>query len=58
MGGLEDSTVQAGKAGDIKQEIKNREEKARKESDLKTRPAKKTTTARTNVKKDGSDENS
>ncbi|WP_367364715.1 type IV secretion system protein [Candidatus Tisiphia endosymbiont of Nedyus quadrimaculatus] len=58
LGGLEDSTVQAGKAGDIKQEIKNREEKARKESYLKTRPAKKTTTARTNVKKDGSNENS
>ncbi|WP_342267519.1 type IV secretion system protein [Candidatus Tisiphia endosymbiont of Empis tessellata] len=58
LGGLEDSTVQAGKAGDIKQEIKNREEKVRKESYLKTRPAKKTTTARTNVKKDGSDENS
>ncbi|WP_341762709.1 type IV secretion system protein [Candidatus Tisiphia endosymbiont of Melanophora roralis] len=58
LGGLEDSTVQAGKAGDIQQEIKNREEKARKESDLKTKPAKKTTTARTNVKKDGSNENS
>ncbi|WP_341747913.1 type IV secretion system protein [Candidatus Tisiphia endosymbiont of Dascillus cervinus] len=58
LGGLEDSNIQAGKAGDIKQEIKNREEKVRKESYLKTRPAKKTTTARTNVKKDGSDENS
>ncbi|WP_341758614.1 type IV secretion system protein [Candidatus Tisiphia endosymbiont of Ditula angustiorana] len=58
LGGLEDSTIQAGKAGDIKQEIKNPEEKARKESYLKTRPAKKTTTARTNIKKDGSDENS
>lgn len=56
--GLKDSTIQAGKAGDIKQEIKNREEKARKESYLNTRLAKKTTTARTNVKKDGSNENS
>ncbi|WP_341753467.1 type IV secretion system protein [Candidatus Tisiphia endosymbiont of Dioctria rufipes] len=58
LGGVEDSNIQAGKAGDIKQEIKNPEEKARKESYLKTRQAKKTTTARTNIKKDGSDENS